>query len=86
MIFDVVFAPALDLGDPGESSQISAGRSHQPAAKPETAVVGPQMRSTEVTLSESCSKRIHEASRLLGAYSSTFPSSDLCSCQIKSFL
>jgi hypothetical protein len=36
----VVFAPALNLGDPGESSQISAGRSHQPAAKPETAVVG----------------------------------------------
>ena len=83
MIFDVVFAPALDLGDPGESSQISAG---QPAAKPETAVVGPLMRSTEVTLSESCSKHIHEASRLLGAYSSTFPSSDLCSRQIKSFL
>ena len=30
--FDVVFAPALNLGDPGESSQFSAGRSHQPAA------------------------------------------------------
>ena len=85
MIFDVVFAPALNLGDPGESSQISAGRNYQLVAEPGTAVVGLSCGVQKLTL-RACSRLIHEASALLGACSSTFSSSDLCSRQIKNFL
>lgn len=52
MIFDVVFALVLNLGDPGESAQISAGRSYQPVAEPGTAVVGLSRGVQKLTLRE----------------------------------